>query len=58
MSLEVNEIDIRMHVGDKADEVKKDKREIKSDCKNPDYEAIVEECTRRVIKRLKIAKER
>jgi len=58
MSLEVNEIDIRMHVGDKADEVKKDKREIKSDCENPDYEAIVEECTRRVIKRLIIEKER
>jgi len=58
MPLEVNEIDIRMQVGNKADEDKKDKREIKSGCENPDYEDIVNECTHRVLKRLLAAKER
>lgn len=58
MPLEVNEIDIRMRVGDRADEDKKDNREIESGCGNPDYEAIVAECTQRVIKRLLAAKER
>jgi len=58
MPLEVNEIDIRMQVGNNTDEDKKDKREIKSGCDNPDYEEIVDECTRRVLKRLLAAKER
>ncbi len=53
MALEINEIDIVMRVGDRADEVKQNQPDIRSDeCGNPDYDAIVADCTRRVLQQL------
>ncbi len=59
MPLEVNEIDIRMRVGEKPEEIKNKDIQIESSgCGNPDYEAIVSECTRRVLQRVMSAQER
>lgn len=53
MALEINEIDIVMRVGDRADEVKQNQPAMEtSECGNPDYDAIVADCTRRVLQRL------
>lgn len=53
MALEINEIDIVMRVGDRADEVKQNQPNVQTgECGNPDYDAIVADCTRRVLQRL------
>lgn len=53
MALEINEIDIVMRIGERADEVKQNQPDVKtSECGNPDYDAIVADCTRRVLQRL------
>jgi hypothetical protein len=59
VALEINEIDIQMSVGGRADEVKQNQPDIQTtECGNPDYEAIVADCTRRVLQRIAAMQER
>lgn len=59
MTLEINEIDIQMRVSAHADEVKQNQPEVQStECGNPDYDAIVADCTRRVLQRIAAIQER
>ncbi|MCR6650887.1 MAG: DUF5908 family protein [Cellvibrionaceae bacterium] len=53
MPLEINEIDIIMRVGDSAEEMKQNQPNVTTnECGAPDYDAIVADCTRRVLQRL------
>ncbi|MFQ3191592.1 MAG: hypothetical protein ACI936_002733 [Paraglaciecola sp.] len=59
MPLEINEIDIRMHLGDQTEDVKQNKTQDDSGgCGDQDHEAIVADCTRRVLLRLMSTQER
>lgn len=58
MALEINEIGIKLHVQDQSESVQRKAKTEEGGCGDLDREQIVEDVVLRVLKALKLAKER